>query len=142
MRRIPAHTSHLLMATDNKYSVAIKDGVIPPPDFQKSGVGMRAQLLETRRSRGDQYAKRDAVVRGNPPAKAQRILGSTESSLEASNYDAYTSATTTINVHAGLKNYANKLRLQRALRTRVNPNSILKLNQADSSFHSLLINHI
>ena len=62
------------MATDNKYSVAIKDGVIPPPDFQKSGVGMRAQLLETRRSRGDQYAKRDAVVRGTPLLKPRGFL--------------------------------------------------------------------
>ena len=62
------------MATDNKYSVAIKDRVIPPPDFQKSGVGMRAQLLETRRSRGDQYAKRDAVVRGDPPAQTKGFL--------------------------------------------------------------------
>ena len=130
------------MATDNKRSVVIKDRVMLPLDVQKTGFGMNAQLLETRRSGGDQYAKRVASFRGDPPIQNQGFLCSTESSLVTANYDAYTSATTTVDVRAKIKSYANIIRRPRALRTRVNPNSMLKLNQADSSVHSLLINHI
>ena len=45
---------------------------------------------------------------GVTPLLKPRVSCSTESSLVTANYDAYTSATTTINVHAELKSYANK----------------------------------
>ena len=79
---------------------------------------------------------------GNSPPQSSDTLQKTKSAVISCNYEAYTSAATCVNVHATLRYHANKLRLQRALRMRVSPKSMLKLSHADPSYHSLLINHI
>ena len=79
---------------------------------------------------------------GNSPPQSSDTLQKTKSAVISCNYEAYTSAITSVNVQATLKHHASMLRLPRALRTRVSPKSMLKLNHADSSYHSLLINHI
>ena len=79
---------------------------------------------------------------GNSHPQSSDTLHNTHSAVISCNYEAYTSAATEGNVQDTLRYHANKLRLRRALRIRVSPKSMLKLNHADSSYHSLLINHI
>lgn len=79
---------------------------------------------------------------GNSPPQSSDTLHNTHSAVISCNYEAYTSASTEGNVQDTLRYHANKLRLRRALRMCVSPKSMLKLNHADSSYHSLLINHI
>ena len=79
---------------------------------------------------------------GNSPPQSSDTLQKTKSAVISCNYEAYTSAATDVNVQATLRYHANKLRLRRALRMRVSPKSMLKLNHADSCYHTFLINHI